>query len=290
MKGFKKDGKFRPTGKKRSSPLKKSDVRKKRNDIFSGSSSTGLPIAPQVMPNEEPNWRDFTEPKNENPFENTDTSGFTPSETPKKEKGKSLLEKLAFGSGKLAGKIEREQKKIDKKKNQEKVAEQRLEQIVDSSVDKILDDRGTTNEQKFRLLQRFAVQNQESLLPRQLDIINKSLKLLEAESINPQTFIGATQPNQKGSSSNRSNVSSTVGVGVNKSIIGTTKKPIALLSGQKVVPTNDEMALNRLRLGLNNTVSPVTGQASQTTTTTTTTSSTEGADNQGAELSAVLGG
>ena len=287
MKGFKKDGKFRPTGKKSKSPLKKSDVRRKRNDIFSGSSSTGLPIAPQVMPNEEPNWRDFTEEK-DNPFVNPDTSSFTPSENPKEEKGDSVFFKL----GKFAGKLDKVQNKIEKKKNQEKIAEQRLESIIDSSIDKILDDRGTTNEQKFRLLQRFAVQNKESLLERQLEIINKSLKVLEAESINPQTFIGASQPNQKTSSfSSRITgigAGSGIGVGVNKNVIGATKKPITLLSGQKVIPTSDEIALNRLRQGLHNTVNPLGSVVPQTTTTTTTTS-TSTPDNLGAEINAILG-
>jgi len=277
LKGFKKDGKFRPTGKKSNSALKKSDIKpRKRNDIFSGSSPEGIPKPQQVMP---------TEAQSQPPLQNINIP-----EPPKHEKGKPVLPQEGIAKKGLKGlisgakKLNEQGKKYDKKRAEEEARRIQLEESINDSMDKILNDKNSTNEQKFRLLQRFAMKVEDSLTPYQLDFINRSLKTLEAESINPQTFLGASQPNQKNTSTNRNQIKSGT-----RGILGTTNQPVTMASGQRLVPSREDIAIN-LASSQNPRVNPFGVTPTPSTTTTTTTSTPSGQpDNQGAEINAILG-
>jgi hypothetical protein len=172
----------------------------------------------------------------------------------------------------------------DKKKRQNEIKEdqERIEIINEDVIDDIIDNRQTTNEQKFRFLQRYAIDNNDSLTEKQRLFINATLEKLEQEANTPQTYLGASASST--SSSRRSPSFSTP---------SRTATPVKMLSGQVVTPSTDDVELNKAK-ALNPTISPFgyTAQPQPSTVTTTTTSSPAFpnlSDNLNAEIGAVVG-
>lgn len=278
MKGYTKKihgkNQFIPTSRTKSG-LKKSDIRKKRFDIFTGSKQGD--VLPQMKEKKE------KEVKGSSPSPLATIS--TPLPVTSKPKGalpqQGLASKSIKGIGKLLGKANEQRKEIDKRKQQEIVGLQKLNAIIDKGIDSILDNHNTSVEQKFRQLQRFGIDNDLSLTNQQRFIINNSLKILEQESQNktPSTFISAVQSSKGLTSTSR------IGSKKTESEIKNLKpaQPIQLLSGQFATPTEFENQLNQAKL-LNPSLIPSTGNTVLLEVTPSTNRS-----NLDAEINAILG-
>jgi len=199
-----------------------------------------------------------------------------------KEKGKSALSFIVKATGDSLKKAKQMQQ--DKAKRQREIAEdqERIETINETVIDDIIDNRQTTNEQKFRFLQRYAIDNNESLTEKQRLFVNNTLKKLEQEAHTPTTYLGASASSSSSKSS--------------RPIFSTPSKtatPVKMLSGQMVTPSTDDVELNKAK-ALNPTMNPVGYSSEPVTTTTTTTMPSSPAfanlsDNLNAEIGAVVG-
>jgi len=246
LKGFTKDGKFRPTGRTKSG-LKKSDIRKRRFDIFS-ESPKGKTLPKQPPPPKQKPQQASSQP----PLQNISI----PAPVTSKPKGALPQQGLAIkglkGIGSLLGKANDQRKENDKKKIQQLEGLQKLSAIIDKGIDSILDNHNTSVEQKFRLLQRFGIENDQSLSNQQRFILNNSLQILEQEAQNkaPSTFISAVQKGVTTSSTSKARAGTEI-----KNL--KPAQPIQLLSGGFATPSDFENQLNQAK-ALNPSIVPST--------------------------------
>jgi len=212
-----------------------------------------------------------------------------------KEAGKSLpkstLNFIVKATGETIKKAKEAQKDKSKKQKEIKVDQERIEIINENVIDDIIDNRQTTNEQKFRFLQRYAVENNQSLTDKQRLFINNTLKKLEQEANTPTTFLGQTTSSSSRSSTSKNKRSATTSTASTDNFtMPSNTAPIKLQNGTLVVQTNEELALNQTP---RNRISPVSVSQPVTTTTTTTSPSSPAfsnlSDNLNAEIGAVLG-
>ncbi len=200
-----------------------------------------------------------------------------------KSKGKSALSFIVKATGEGIKKARQAQNERKEKQREIKEDQERIEIINENVIDDIIDNRQTTNEQKFRFLQRYAVENNESLTDKQRLFVNDSLKKLEQEANTPTTYLGATTSSSLSRRSIPSSATTPSG----------SAKPVTMLSGKTVVPSIDDVELNKAK-ALNPTIIPFqTVQPVQPVTTTVTTTSPTPlgnlSDNLNAEIGAVLG-
>lgn len=224
--GFKKDGKFHPTGNKSKSSLKKSDVRRKRNEVTFGDFAD-KPFPRFDKPEEKKEKKNEFVNKQMTPIKHN-----LPEVKEKKNTGKKALKGIK-GLVSKANDL-KEQKKKMKDEEEARLIQDRL--INDNKIDNIIDNPNTTSDQKFRMLQRFAVDKKDELTNLQLMHINKALMRLEKETQMPKRV----QPDRdRGSSS------------------FTPRTPIMLSSGQFRTPTPDEHAINIAREDITNPITPM---------------------------------
>ncbi len=257
MKGFTrgkgKSKKFIPTSRKKSG-LKKSDLNVRHEDSIPFSAIT-----------------DFAKMKVENKIINAGNTVNNPLFKEAVKESAKQSGKSAFGFLKTGITKANEKRKEVKEKKKEIVEDIKdIEEINERAIDQIIDDRNTTNEQKFRFLQRYAVENNDSLTDKQRNFANNTLRRLETEGNTPSTFIGATT---KGSSSSSSKKKTP------------DIKPIKLLSGRFETPDELEDELNKAKKNFPNMI-PTTSDDVVTVTKTVFPSNLTDLE---AEISAVAG-
>lgn len=140
VEGFKKDGKFIPTGDR---------------------SAIGSPVVREALPKQETDEDKERKSKRLGKFALEKAKQF----------GKASLK---AGSIAKAGAEKARQKQIEKSAEKQ----ERIEQL-DTLIDDIIEDNSSSNTRKFRVLQRFGLLHRSELSKSQLKIVNDNLKLLD---------------------------------------------------------------------------------------------------------------